>query len=115
MPILLDIPLNINSHSTIKGYVDDKMSRTRIEAYFPKLKCDNFNIESGVLICDNQGDQINAQIRFTNIRDNKNAINFSLDSKAKNDTLYTTLNWGNNSKNTYGGKVIGNKIYKKDK
>ena len=105
LPILLDIPLNINSHSTIKGYVDDKMSRTRLEAYFPKLKYDNFNIESGVLICDNQGDQISAQIRFTNIRDNKNAINFSLDSKAKNDTLYTTLNWGNNSKNTYGGKL----------
>ena len=101
---VLQIPLKVYAHSTIKGYVNDKAERLRVEGYFPRLLYKDKFIESGVLLCENSGDRIQAKFRFNN-RKKDGAINLAVETEAKEDRLSTTVNWGNSSALTYGGRL----------
>lgn len=98
------IPLTVYTHSTLKGYFNDKLQRMRVEGYFPHLRYDNKFIESGLILCENPGDHFRTHVRFTN-RKNDSAVNLSLEASAKNDSLQTILNWGNNGTVTYSGRL----------
>lgn len=98
------IPLKIYTHSTLKGYFNDKAQRLRIEGYFPRLSYDEKFIESGMLLCENPGEEFHARVRFTNRKAN-GAINVALEAKAKDNQVQTLLNWGNNNTITYSGKL----------
>lgn len=104
LPVIFDIPLKIQTHSTLKGYFNDEMKRIRIEGYFPRLQYENNLIESGLVLCENESDNIHAKVRFTN-RKKTDASSVSLDAKAKDDVIQTTINWGNNAAVTYGGQL----------
>ena len=101
---IFNIPLTVYTHSTVKGYVNDRMQRVQAEGYFPRLQYKQNYIESGLLLCENVTDQLKAKIRFTNLKKN-GAVNISLDVQAKDDQLNTRINWGNNSAITYSGQL----------
>lgn len=101
---VFQIPLKVYTHSTLKGYFNDKAQRLRVEGYFPRLRYEDKYIESGMILCENPGDQFHTRLRFNN-RKSSGAVNVSLEAKAKNDSIQTTLNWGNSSAVTYSGKL----------
>lgn len=101
---VFQIPLKIYTHSTLKGYFNDKAQRIRVEGYFPRLSYGEKFFESGVILCENPGEQIQTKVRFTN-RKATGAVNVALEAKAQNNRIQTVLNWGNSSTVTYSGKL----------
>lgn len=101
---LLQVPLKVYTHSTLKGYFNDKLQRLRIEGYFPSLRYDDKFIEAGMLLCENPGDQFHTRVRFRH-RKSDGAVNISVNAMAENDCIQTTLDWGNSSSITYSGKL----------
>lgn len=101
---VFDIPLKIYTHSTIKGYFNDKSQRLRVEGYFPRLRYGNNFIESGLILCENPTDQFRARVRFNNIK-KSGAVSISLDAQAENDHISTSIHWGNNTAATYSGQL----------
>lgn len=101
---LLNLPLKVYAHSTVKGYFDDEAKRMRIEGYFPRLRYKDKFIESGMFLCENPHDLFHASVRLTN-RKPDGAVNISLDAQARNDSVQATLYWGNSSDVTYSGRL----------
>ena len=101
---IFQLPVKIYTHSTVKGYLDEQVGRMRVEGYFPKLRYGNHFIESAMVLCENSEDQLHTLLRLTDRRKNS-AINLAVEAHAKDDEVRTTLNWGNNSLTTYGGKL----------
>lgn len=101
---VFQIPLKIYTHSTVKGYFDDFNKRFQLEGYFPQFRYKDKFFESAMIFCETPNDCINARIRFNN-RQSSGAINVSIEAQAHNDTIETTLNWGNSSEVTYSGKL----------
>ena len=98
------LPLTVYTHSTLKGYFNDKAQRMRVEGYFPHLRYNNKFIESGLILCENPSDHFHARIRFTH-RKAESSVNLAIEALAKNDSIQTILNWGNSSKITYSGQL----------
>lgn len=101
---IFNIPVKVYTHSTLKGYFNDKAQRLRVEGYFPRLRYGDKFLESGMILCENPGDKFHARVRFSN-RKPEGSINVSLDAQAKDDLIQTSLNWGNSSAVTYSGKL----------
>ena len=101
---VFQIPLKVYTHSTLKGYFNDKLQRLRVEGYFPRLSYKEKFFESGVLLCENPGEQFQAKVRFTNRKPN-GAVNVALEAQAKDDRIQAVFNWGNSSAVTYSGKL----------
>ena len=101
---VFQIPLKVYTHSTLKGYFNDKLQRLRVEGYFPRLSYKEKFFESGVLLCENPGEQFQAKVRFTNRKPN-GAVNVALEAQAKDDCIQAVFNWGNSSAVTYSGKL----------
>jgi hypothetical protein len=102
---VFDIPLQIYSHSTCKGYLNEQTNRMRVEGYFPRFSYGDMFIESGMALLENPSDQLRGRIRFSNYG-KRGAVNVSLDAQAGNDVLTTRLNWGNSATTTYSGDVL---------
>ena len=102
---VFQVPLKVYTHSTVKGYINDRAGRMRIEGYFPRLRYGNRFIESGMLLCENPGDNFHAQVRLTQRKNSNDAVNIALEARAKNDSIQTALNWGNSNIATYSGKL----------
>lgn len=98
------IPVRVYTQSTLKGYFNDKAQRLRVEGYFPRLRYEDKFIESGMILCENPGDQFYARLRFSN-RKSEGTVNVALETQAQNNSIQTTLNWGNSSTVTYSGKL----------
>ena len=110
---ILQTPVRIYTHSTIMGFLDDKLQKVRVEGYFPRLRFKNRFIESAMFLCENPNDMIHTRLRFTS-RNAQKAINLTLEAKAKNDSIKTVLNWGNNAAVTYSGKLAAIASFIKD-
>lgn len=102
LPIIFDIPLNIYSHSTFKGYLNEQTNRMRIEGYFPRFSYNNTFIESGMILLENPSNHLRGRVRFNSYR-KQGTVNVSLDTQAQDDVLTTRLNWGNSASTTYSG------------
>lgn len=57
-----------------------------------------------MFLCENPGDQFHTRLRFSN-RKSSGAVNIALEAQAQNNSIQTTLNWGNSSTVTYSGTV----------
>ncbi len=101
---VLGIPFKIYTHSTIKGYFNDKARRLRVEGYFPRFRYGDKFIESGLLLCENPTDQFRVRLRFSNRKAN-GSVNISVVSEAEDNCIRTTLNFGNSGTATYSGKL----------
>lgn len=102
---IFDIPIDIYSHSTVKGYFNDNTNRLRVEGYFPRFRYGNTFAESGMVLVENPTNALQGRVRFSNYRKN-DAINFSLDVQAQDNSLVTRMNWGNNTTSTYSGDFL---------
>lgn len=51
---VFQIPLKLYTHSTLKGYFNDKAQRIRIEGYFPRFRYEDKFFESGMILCETQ-------------------------------------------------------------
>lgn len=100
------LPIKVYTHSAIHGYFNDKTQRLRMEGYFPRLRYENKFIESGMFLCENPNDRFHVHLRFNNRKTN-GSVNMALEAEAQNDSIRTTLNWGNSSEVTYSGKLAG--------
>jgi len=114
LPALFDIPLDIHTHSTINGMFNDRLQRMRVEGYFPHLTYNDKLIESAMILCENPEDRFHTRLRFNNRKQN-GTVNIALEAYAKNDTVQTTLNWGNSNAQTYSGKLATVTRFIKDK
>ena len=94
------LPIKVYTHSAIHGYFNDKTQRLRMEGYFPRLRYENKFIESGMFLCENPNDRFHVHLRFNNRKTN-GSVNMALEAEAQNDSIRTTLNWGNSSEVTY--------------
>lgn len=101
---VFQIPIEIYTHSTLKGYFNDKAQRLRVEGYFPRLRYEGKYIESGMILCENPGDRFHTHLRFNN-RKPDGDVNVSLEAQAQDNRIQTVLNWGNSNSETYSGRV----------
>ncbi|WP_455674702.1 translocation/assembly module TamB domain-containing protein [Phocaeicola sp.] len=101
---LFHIPLELNLPASLKGYFNDREEKLRVEGHFPEFKYNGTHYDSGVLLCENPSDQFKCSFRTGMLMNSGAMVNLTLDALAKNDHLETTINWGNNTNVTYGGK-----------
>ena len=101
---LFDVPLTIYTHSTLKGYFNDRAGRLRVEGYFPRLRWKDKFIESAMVRCENPADQFHTYLRLTQ-RKQDGSVNLSVDADAKDDNIDAKVNWGNSSTVTYSGRL----------
>lgn len=101
---LFQIPLELKFPASIKGYFNDREEKLRVEGHFPAFKYNGTHYDSGVLICENPSDWFKCSLRTGMLMNSGAMVNLTVDTQAKNDRLETTVNWGNNTNVTYGGK-----------
>ena len=101
---VLRFPLRIYTHSTLKGYVNDRLQRVRIEGYFPRFQYKERFFESAMLLCENPDQRFRLQTRF-NERKEEGTISLSAEAMAHDNQVQTTLNWGNSSVSTFSGRL----------
>lgn len=104
LSIIFQLPIEVYTSSTIKGYFNDKIQRLRLEGYLPRFRYEDDFIESCMFLCENSGERIHTRLRFNN-RKPEGSVNIALEAQAYNDSIQASLNWGNSNKETYSGKI----------
>lgn len=99
------IPIRMHMPSTIRGFFNDKEERLKIEGAFPQFTYDGTLYESAVLQFENPSDQLICKARAGMLMKSGAMLNVAIEANAKNDHMDATLNWGNNTDITYGGKI----------
>ena len=102
---LFFIPLDVRMPSSLKGYVNDLDGRLLLEGYFPDFFYNDTRYESVTLLCENPPDYFDCKLRGSMLMKSGAMITLSIDAEAEQDCLRTTVNWGNNTDVTYGGKL----------
>ena len=102
---LCRIPLRVYTHTNFKGYINDHLQKMLVEGYFPRFRFEDRFIESGTLSCGTSGEHFFTNLRFSNRRSNGSAINLAIQAQAADDSIQTSLNWGNDGMVTYSGKL----------
>lgn len=105
---LFRIPLDLHLPATLRGYFNDGEEKLHVEGYFPSFKYNGTHYDSGVLLCENPSDRFKCSLRGAMLMKSGAMLNLSVETNAKNDRLETTVNWGNNTDVTYGGKFAAN-------
>lgn len=101
---LFQIPLELYLPASLKGYFNDGEEKLHVEGHFPEFRYNGTRYDSGVLFCENPSDRFKCSLRGGMLMKSGAMLNFSVEANAKNDHLETTINWGNNTDVTYGGK-----------
>ncbi len=103
---LFHIPLELQMPSTLKGSFNDEKEELFVEGHFPSFKYDGTRYDSGVLLCETPADRFKCSLRGAMLMKNGAMLSLSVDADAQDDHLTTTVNWGNNTDVTYGGKFV---------
>ena len=101
---MLFVPLQVDMPLSLKGYVNDKDGLLRMEGYFPSLTYNGTRYESTSLLCENPSDRLNCHVRGSMLMNSGAMLTLSVEAEAEQDRLKTTVNWGNNTDVTYGGR-----------
>lgn len=99
------IPFDLHMPATFSGRVDDSAGQIDLHGYLPQFSYNGKYYESGTLVCRSLPDELQCQLRAGTLMKKGAMFNFSLNALAKDDKLYSTLFWGNNTRQTYSGKV----------
>ena len=102
---MLFVPLEVHMPLSLKGYVNDKDGLLRMEGYFPNLTYNGTRYESATLLCENPSSHMDCRVRGSMLMNSGAMLTLSVDAEAEQDRLKTTVNWGNNTDVTYGGKI----------
>lgn len=107
------IPIQLHYPATLTGSINDYEEKVHIEGHFPEFRYRNTWYDSGSLLCENTSDQFLCRIRTGMLLNSGSMLNLSADVKAKNNKLETIINWGNNTNETYVGKLASNTYFRK--
>ena len=99
------LPIDMQMPASIHGSYDDEHVRVYLNANLPQLVVNKKRYESIHVHVDNIGDELTCNLRGNFLMNKGSMLNLSLKALAKNDSLHTTLYWGNNANVTYSGKV----------
>ena len=99
------IPLEVRMPASLNGYVNDLDGRLRVEGAFPYFIYNDTRYESATLLCENPSSHFDCKLRGSMLMNSGAMITMSVDAEAEQDCLKTTVNWGNNTDVTYGGKL----------
>ena len=110
---LFRIPLELHLPVTLKGYFNDGEEKLHVEGYFPEFDYNGTHYDSGVLLCENPSDRFKCSLRGAMLMKSGAMLNLSMEADARNDRLATTVNWGNNTNVTYGGKFAAHTRFSK--
>ena len=99
------IPLDVHIPGSLKGYVNDQDGQLHVEGAFPSLTYNGTHYESTTFICENPSNHFDCRLRGSMLMKSGAMLTLSVDAEAEQDRLKTTLNWGNNTDVTYGGKM----------
>lgn len=105
LPKAFGIPLCLQMPAAFSGHFNDSLGSISLNGYFPQFTYNGKRYESGTLLCKNIGDTLQCQLRASALMRKGAMFNFSLLARAKNDKMRTTLFWGNNTKQTFSGKL----------
>ncbi|KAA6341484.1 hypothetical protein EZS27_010708 [termite gut metagenome] len=104
-PAIFDIPLDIHDRATITGYFNDYTKRVQIIGDFPFFLYGNKVFKSGKIFIGNPDNRLKGEIRFDSSQRDGTTINMFLNVQVGNNTIDTTINWGNDSEKTYSGEL----------
>jgi len=102
---LFYVPLEVSMPLSLKGYVNDNDERLRLEGSFPELDYNGTHYESLTLLCENPSSHMDCKLRGSMVMKSGAMLTLSLFAEAEQDCLKTSVNWGNNTDVTYGGKI----------
>lgn len=105
---LFHLPIKAQMPFSIGGYLDDTNEQIHIEGAFPQITYNGTHYESVSLYCNNSIDRLSCLLRAGMLMNSGAMLNLSLTAHATGDNLKTSLNWGNNTNITYGGKFEAN-------
>lgn len=113
---LFDIPLQLNEPLTLNGYVDDNDKKIDISANIPNFDYKGSRYERCTFTCNNPNDTLCGQFEVRKLMSNKEHYDISVDAKAINNKLRTTLKWYNQkNRHFYGNVVSQSQFYLNDK
>lgn len=101
----LQIPFELQMPATFSGQLNDSLHNIRINGYLPQFTYQGKYYESGTLLCNGDTDRLQCQLRASLLMKKGAMFNISLQTQARNDKLSTTLFWGNNTRQTFSGKI----------
>ena len=100
------LPFNLQLPASIYGSYNDELARLHLNANLPQFSIEGKRYESVHAHVENTADALQCQLRGNILMNKGTMINVSLNTSAKNDSLFTKLYWGNNTNVTYSGKVV---------
>ncbi len=99
------IPLRLDMPAYLNGYFDDNRTRIQIRGYMPEFAYKDAYYEAGTFLCDNTEEGLQCHLRANKLMQKGAMINVSVNAFAHDDRLETTINWGNNTTDTFSGKI----------
>ena len=108
------LPVDLQMPATIHGWFDDLNTQLYLNANIPQISINNKRYESIHLLLENPQNALSCQARGNIMMNKGSMINLSLDTKALNDSLHTTIHWGNNTNVTYSGRVNASTFFHRD-
>jgi hypothetical protein len=102
---LLGIPLHLAMPLQLSGTVDDRRETLLVEGSCPDVTYAGTHYSGAVLQCHSPADQLKCYFRSGILLGSGATLNVALNATAKDDCLQTSLDWGNNTASTYGGKL----------
>ena len=100
-----DIPLQLAMPVSLQGYFDDNRTRIQVRAYAPEFTYKGAYYEAGTFLCDNTEEGLQCQLRANKRMKKGSMVNLAVNALAKEDQLKATVNWGNNTADTFSGMI----------
>ena len=113
-PYVLDIPLKISPAATLHGFISNKQERVELVGDVPYLTYGEDEYEIGKIRCNNSPERIAATFSIAKHVGEDARVSLMIDAQAKNDSLNTTLTWGNDSRITYAGNIETETLFNKE-
>ena len=111
---LFDIPLELRLPASIKGVLDDENDKVNIWGNAPEFIYDGSLYESASILCSNNETNLQGHVRVNKRMKKGATMSLSLDAAVENEKVNATVNWGNNTNNSYYGKVAATATFRKD-
>ena len=106
MKRMFRLPVDLEMPAKMEGWFNDENEHLYLIANVPQFNINDKRYESVHLVLENPEDALHCRARGNLLMNKGSMMNLSLDTRAKDDCLFTTLHWGNNTDVTYSGKLV---------
>lgn len=115
-PYVVGIPLKIDPVATLKGFISNRQGKLHIVGDVPNVTYGEEKYEIGKIRCYNSPTDIMANFCVAKQMAEGARLTLMVDARATDDSLSTTLSWGNDSPITYAGSIEAEtSFYKPDR